>query len=215
MNKFIEIPANKRSLSLRKKLYGVGINDADYIVKPEINGIATCCPYYQAWKNMMKRAFSDKFKDTHPTYKYCSVVNDWLVFSNFRRWMEKQDWEGKQLDKDILIPNNKEYGPTACIFVSAAINSLLNDSASIRGKYPQGVYFHKDAMKYHSRCNVNGKAKSLGLFSTIADAQIAYLKFKSKLVIDVAISDEVMLNKVLHNALLRHATIISSKAIEM
>jgi len=40
--------------------------------------------------------------------------------------MERQDWEGKHLDKDILIPGNKIYSPDRCIFVSSLINLLID-----------------------------------------------------------------------------------------
>lgn len=30
------------------------------------------------------------------------MADEWNTFSNFKNWMEKQNWEDKQLDKDII-----------------------------------------------------------------------------------------------------------------
>lgn len=136
MNTFIEIPARKNSLVQRKPIYGVGINDSPYIVTPVIDGKKLWCPYYQAWVNMMARCYSDKHKKKYPTYIGCSVIKEWRLFSNFRRWMVTQDWQGKQLDKDILVVGNKVYSPDNCMFVTMETNNLVLDGSTIRGKYP-------------------------------------------------------------------------------
>lgn len=47
----------------------------------------------------------------------CSVCEEWLTFSNFKRWMEQQDYEGKALDKDLLVSQNKTYSSETCVFV--------------------------------------------------------------------------------------------------
>lgn len=112
----------------KRLVYGVGNNDADYVVekREEIGYVGGkrrrklmwVCPYYQTWKDMIKRCYSTKCQEKFPTYKGCSVSADWHTFSNFKAWMEKQNWEGKQLDKDILIEGNKVYSPETCVFVS-------------------------------------------------------------------------------------------------
>ena len=74
-----------------------------------------------------------------PTYKGCSVSEEWLRFSNFKRWMEKQDWDGKQLDKDILFEGNKVYSAETCVFVTSVVNSFTSDSGAKRGEWLIGV----------------------------------------------------------------------------
>lgn len=175
MNNFIEIPASKNSLANRKSIYGIGTNDAKYAVKPKINGKRSYCPYYKVWHHMMERSYSQKFQDRNPSYAGCSAANEWLVFSIFREWMETQDWEGKQLDKDIIISGNKIYGPAACIFVSGKINTLFTDAAAIRGDLPQGVSLDKRTGKYRSYCMARGHQNHLGYFSTINEAEYTYL----------------------------------------
>ena len=183
---FQEIPANKRSLANRKTLYGVGINDADYMVYAKINGRQVSCPFYTAWKHMIERCYSKKHHDRHPTYRDCTATKEWLTFSKFKKWMQAQDWHKKALDKDILIPGNRHYSPNTCVFITSQLNSLLNSHKKGRGKCPQGVSYHKRDRAYQAQCSVNGKVKSLGYYGTEKEAEQAYNKFKSILIVNVA-----------------------------
>lgn len=186
MTTFVQIPASKSSLSRRKTVFGVGVNDASYVVQPTINGTRACCPFYRKWRNMLRRSYSPAYHLKHPTYIDCTVTAEWLMFSVFRRWMIEQDWQGKELDKDILDHGNNIYGPDTCVFVSHAINSLLTDNAASRGKYRQGVDLHKPSGKYKARVRRYGKGKHLGLFTTTEEASTAYLIAKSAHIIEVA-----------------------------
>jgi hypothetical protein len=212
MNNFIEIPATKISFSRRRPIYAIGINDADYMVSPIVNGKKAWCPFYATWSSMLSRSYSKKTHERLPTYLGCSVSSEWLLFSVFKEWMIKKDWKGKQLDKDILIPGNKVYGPNSCIFVSQAINSLLSDSAAIRGAHPQGVCFEKRRRKYQAGCKVNGNQKFLGYFETSNEAERTYLKFKAALISKAARGEEAEKDPDLKSALLAHSAIFSNKA---
>ena len=211
MTDFIERTASLHSLKMRRPVCGVATNDADYIVNSKINGKTVVCPFYKAWMSMIVRSYSEKLQTEQPTYKYCSVVKEWLTFSNFRAWMELQDWKGKQLDKDILIAGNKEYGPTACVFVSSQINNLLLDCGAVRGQYPQGTCFHKASGKYAAKCSVKGKRKHLGIFDTIKEAEKVYLLFKANLITETAYEEEATNYPQLQDALFRHAKIFTDR----
>lgn len=213
MNTFVEIPATKRSLARRKLIYGVGINDSEYIVCPRINGRMMTCPYYQSWQNMMERCHSDRCKAIHPTYINSTSIAEWRTFSKFKAWMTTQDWQGKELDKDLIVPGNKIYSPEHCIFLSKKLNSLLNDHARKRGVYPQGVTLNAKLGKYRSRCNVNGKEFHIGYYATEIEAELSYLKFKSDLIRNIAYEQEALSNKKIQEGLLRHANIFMDKAI--
>ena len=178
--------ATKRSIGNRKKLFGVGINDAPYMVKPSENGKRYCCPYYSVWQGMLERCYSDRFHKIEPSYKDCIVCNEWLYFMNFREWMEKQDWQGKAIDKYILSNNNKIYSPETCCFVPQRVNNLLTDRASKRGKYPIGVFYKKANKKFMAQVQCSGINKYLGLFTTPEDAHAAYVSAKREIIIDVA-----------------------------
>jgi len=183
---FIEIPASKKSLACRKPLHGVGINDADYLTQPIINGKRIRCLFYRAWHNMLNRCYNAKYKIKRPTYNGCTVCDEWLLFSSFKAWMIKQDWKGKALDKDILIQGNKIYSPETCVFVTQEINALLTNSKASRGNYPQGVSFDKKTGKYKANCYVNGKSNHIVYSDTPEAASEAYKAFKYKVIAKIA-----------------------------
>lgn len=186
MKNFPHIDVNKCSLSGRGTVYGVGINDADYLIYPKINGKNVRCPFYKSWKSMLERCYSRLFQDRHPAYVGCTVCAEWLTFSNFRAWMVQQDWHGKQLDKDIIKQGNKVYSPDTCCFVPQELNKLLNDSEASRGRCPVGVSWHNISNKYQARVNYNGKRQSLGLFNSPEAAHAAYKKRKSEIILEAA-----------------------------
>src|SRR5690606_1832927 len=130
-------------MKTRKLVCGVGVNDADYAIQKfetigYVDGkqkqkLVWGCPYYRTWANMIERCYSDKTQNKNPTYKGCSVSEEWLTFSVFKNWMEKQDWEGNQLDKDLLFEGNRLYSPETCVFVSPMVNKFIIDRGAARG----------------------------------------------------------------------------------
>ena len=184
----------------QRLIHGVGINDATYTVKVEetigyIDGkrkqkLVWICPFYQTWKNMMERGYCRKFKDRRPNYKTVVVCEEWHRFSNFKAWMETQDWKGKQLDKDILVPGNKVYSPDTCAFVSARVNSFVLDSGAARGDWPIGVYLHRQSGKFHARSRYRG-VRSLGYFNTPQEAHLSWAKAKRNLVDQLIIEENL------------------------
>jgi hypothetical protein len=170
----------------KKLVCGVGINDADYFVSHKVNGKAVICPYYDSWKSMLRRCYSKDSYKVCPTYMGCTVTVEWLTFSNFKSWMEKQEWHGKQIDKDILFQNNKVYCELACIFVTPQINKLLNSRSKLRGIYPIGVTLVLKTGRYKAQCQAHGKKKHIGVYNTPEEAHEAYKKFKYKHIAEIA-----------------------------
>jgi len=187
-----------------KFVCGVGINDAGYSINPSINGRRKMCKFYECWSDMVKRCYSENTHKKFPTYSNCSVCSDWLLFSVFKKWMEKQDWKGKQIDKDLKNLGNKVYSPENCMFVSSHINSLLIDSKKARGALPQGVYFHKREGKYRAQVSNYGKQRIIGSFNCPRIAELAYLNEKLKIVIEVSKNETEEISA----ALLKHANLI-------
>lgn len=167
------------------KVYGVGINDAGYVTQRdvEVGGKRKqvwICPYYRTWKSMLKRCYSGSFQKKYPTYIGCTVTEEWKTFSNFKAWMETQCWEGKQLDKDLLVNGNTEYSPSTCVFIPRVVNMFLTDSGAARGDLPIGVCRIKG--KYMARCNnpFSKKTEYLGLFSCPQEAHLAWKSKKAE-----------------------------------
>ena len=145
-----------------KLVCGVGINDADYIVQPTVNGKRVNCVFYIEWVGMISRCYNEKKLSRVNTYKKCFVCDEWLTFSSFKEWMKNQDYKGNHLDKDILLEGNKIYSPNTCAFVKRSTNNLLNDRGNHRGKYPLGSHLNKNSGKLVVRCK-DGKGKQIYL----------------------------------------------------
>lgn len=178
---FTEVEADKYSLSKRSFVYGVGINDAPYKTTIKIGDKKITCRYYKRWKEMLKRCYSKKCQQTQPYYKGCAVCDGWLTFSNFKSWMEKQDWEGKQLDKDILKPFNKLYSPDTCIFVSNSLNSIVTNIHFTKSELPLGVSVNKKSGNFVVYVNSNTTSRRyLGSYSSLDEACCAYYEEKIK-----------------------------------
>lgn len=193
----------------KQLVHGIGTNDADYKVhKTErVNGKKKqvwVCPFYLKWKDMLKRAYDPKEHARYPTYAGVTVCKEWHRFSVFRAWMERQDWEGNHLDKDIIYPGNKQYSPEACCFVSPQLNTLLSDSGAIRGKFKQGVSWDNQRKMFKAQCRVNGKNKNLGYYDTEDEAYRAYVRFKQELIREYAMreTDPRVRNGLLFRAML-------------
>jgi len=163
---------------MNKLIHGVGTYNTDCPTWQKTNEGQIRCPYYQKWMNMLARAYSDKYRTSHPTYEGVEVDKKWHLFTNFKQWMQKQEWEGKELDKDILYPNNRIYSAETCIFISQELNRLMTNNKKRRGKYPQGVSLQKSNKKYLAYLSIDGKNKYLGGFETIQEAEQAYIEAK-------------------------------------
>ena len=185
-------------MKTRKLVCGVGINDADYVVRKmeeigRIDGkrkrkLVWVCPYYQVWKSMIERCYSIKIQEKYPTYKNCTVSEEWLTFSVFKSWMEKQQWEGNQLDKDLLFVGNKVYNPNTCVFVTPMVNTFTVDCGASRGDLLIGVDLDKRTGKFRAQCNnpFTKKIEHLGLFTCEQEAHNAWLKRKLELAHELA-----------------------------
>ena len=109
----------------KKLQYGVGINDADYVVSWRIDGQRFCCPFYDRWHGMLRRCYSAAWQSRHPAYIGCSVDKRWHSFVAFREWaLSQPQWEGLHLDKDLLVPGNKVYSPETCLFIPQSVNKF-------------------------------------------------------------------------------------------
>lgn len=198
---FIEQPATNRSVAFRKPVIGLGINDAPYKTQPKVDGKNIMCPFFSVWRSMLIRCYSGTYHKRQPTYKDCTVSDDWLSFMSFRSWMEKQDWVKKHLDKDILVSGNKIYSKETCIFVPREVNNLLNDHRAGRGKFPIGVC--KSGNKYMAQCS-GRENRYIGLYNTPHEAHTAWATEKAKVIREVADKQHPKLKE----PLLKFATII-------
>lgn len=185
-------------MKTKKLVHGVGINDADYVTqKNETIGyvggkqkqkVVWRCPFYQVWTNMLMRCYSTSYQERQPTYIGCTVSTEWLTFSVFKEWAMSQDFEGNQLDKDLLFEGNKVYSPETCVFVSGIVNTFTTDRGAVRGELLIGVYWDKEKEKFRAQCGnpLTKKKETLGRFDSEQEAHNAWLKRKLELAHELA-----------------------------
>lgn len=200
---------------MRRLICGVGINDAPYptFFGYDEEGKQIRCPYYMRWKSLLSRCYSENiWKQTskkgylkNAKYEFCEVVEEWHTFTNFKSWMEKQDWEGNALDKDILVPGNTVYGPDTCMFVPPHINSILVDQRP--GKYGKGIKRDKRTNVFRAQIRVDGKRTTVGSFSTAEEAGELYAKLRREEIIKEAnqVSDERLKNALINYANIKYS----------
>lgn len=164
---------------LRPSVYGVGFTGIGHHF-PRMNGVITKA--YTAWCHMLERVYQPNSERVAREYAGTSVHPEWHNFQNFANWFE-QHFEifrsvafRCELDKDLLFPGNKIYGPYTCCLVPQAINTLLIDAKFSRGDLPLGVSHRKN--RFQASVNINGRMRNIGCYATIKEAQLAYWKEK-------------------------------------
>ena len=186
MSKFPFIPANAISIAARSKVCGVGINDADYLVQPIVNGKKIRCPIYTMWSSMILRCYDPKYISRFSTYDNCIVDERWHSFMCFREWVLSQpSYIGLDLDKDLLYPNNKVYSPDRCILVPHLVNVFLCNKRTNNSGNQIGV--SKTRLGYVAEVSLLGKGRwrSHTVYS-IEEAVDLYWKKKGELAIELA-----------------------------
>lgn len=160
-------------------IHGKGINDCECMRE---NGKEL--KSYIAWNRMLDRCYDEEYKKKTPTYIGCSVCEEWLHFSKFKEWYDKNYVEGYDLDKDLLFRGNKVYSPETCCFVPPEINKIILKRQRRRGEYPIGV--HKQRNSFIAMLNRYGKQEYIGVYKTAKDAFIAYKQAKESYIKEVA-----------------------------
>lgn len=170
-----------------KLICGWGINDVDYETQKYIElsklvnkkkKVIWKCPYYIKWSNMVNRCYNPKYHDRQPAYKGCTICEEWKYLSNFIKWVDSQpnrDWENCDLDKDLLLTDNKYYSPETCVFVDRLINSFITNTRTKRGEWSIGVKLD-NCGKFQAQCSspFAKKLEHIGLFLCPNEAHKAW-----------------------------------------
>lgn len=116
---------------------------------------------YNKWLRMIQRCYDKTYHDKSPTYRDCTVCEEWHNFQNFAKWFyENYPNDGKdyQLDKDIKVDGNKLYSPDTCMFVSALENSVKANARHFKFIDPNGNYV--DVFNLSEFCKENNLNRS-------------------------------------------------------
>ena len=144
---------------------------------------------YDIWRQMLRRCYDETLHSIRPTYKGCTVSENFKNFSYFISWYHSQigyDQDNWCLDKDILIKGNKIYSEDTCCLVPYEINNLVVKSDKCRGEYLIGTSFVKKHNKYKSGISKNGVLEHLGTYNTQEEAFLAYKQAKEGYIKEVA-----------------------------
>lgn len=166
-----------------KTVFGVGYyGNGKYVSK--VDGKHTLA--YKKWRAMIVRCYSEKYIFEHPTYKDCTVCNEWHNFQNFAEWFENNYYEipGEimDLDKDILVEGNKVYSPDTCVIIPQFLNKIFNHTKNKKSGLPLGVK-KNSVNRYTAYCS-QGRGNEIfcGTYNTPEDAfYLGYLPMKKKL----------------------------------
>jgi hypothetical protein len=133
------------------------------------------------WNNLETRT-----DGRHKDKCYDNAENGFKDFQEFAEWCQPQfgymhvEQSGKfwQLDKDIIVPDNKVYSPDTCCFVPGRVNSALIEQRSEQG-LPLGVSFNTNGERFVARYrNAQGRRVHIGVYDTPESAHSAWYSHK-------------------------------------
>lgn len=157
-----------------RSVYGLGVLGEGYNCTN--NGVMT--KEYSYWIAMMSRCYHNN-ETLNVSYADKYVSEDWLFFQNFAEWCQTADNfnMGWQLDKDLLIPENKIYSSETCTFLPVEINAALSRSKRKKVQdLPLGVTYNSHNKRFYvSYYDVDKGKNSAKPFKTSEDAENFYL----------------------------------------
>jgi len=160
---------------MSKIVMGIGINDEFRVSKNSKPSKA-----YQAWAQMI-------VKTTNPEasgYVADGVIcKDWLTFSKFKEWFDKNHVDGWVMDRGILNPNDNIFSPDHCVFVPRHLSRFARkiNSNNMFGLTGVSRITREGAPDvYVSSIRIAGKNVHLGSFSNAIDAHKAYCARRSE-----------------------------------
>lgn len=198
------------------RVFGIGyIGVGPYASK--INGKTTL--EYNTWSQMLRRCYDSNSRTKYPSYKDCTVVEEWLNFQTFAQWFTDNYYEvlneEMHLDKDILVKNNKIYGPDTCCIVPARINYLFRCKNGNDKDLPKGIIKRKypNKTKYravYNRCDNHKSYRiNIGTFDSIEEAFAAYKEVKESYIKEVANQYKDSIPNNVYNALMEREVELS------
>ena len=189
-------------------ILGVGIV-GDEVTK--VNG--SRLKEYNLWQALLSRCYCDKFHVKCPTYKDCSVSDNFKYYPYFKEWCNNQigfnvlDDKGNhfELDKDLLIKGNKVYSEDTCCFVPQEINSLQFSKQRKESNLPKGVSYEARTDKYKAQIGGKGKLKTfIGRYTTPDEAFQAYKQAKEAHIKEIANKWKDQIDNRVYKVLISH-----------
>lgn len=166
---------------------------------------------YVDWNSMLKRCYISA--ESKLSYKDKDVCEEWHNFQHFAEWATKQinfGKEGWDLEKDLLVKNNKVYSPDTCVYLPREINSFVKRK---RGNdLPLGVdvaYKYNGTPYFRVQSREDGKNICLGGYTTAEEAFSVYKKHKEGLAVKLAEKWKSEIPDIAYKALLNYTVEIT------
>lgn len=138
---------------------------------------------YGSWSGMLYRCYNKKFKEKYPSYRECYSVDSWHCYQTYADFYENCPYRepGWHLDKDLLVPGNKIYGPETCVYLPPSINNKLFYSP-IRNQYGlRGVWYDVGCSKWRAIVSSTiDKRTIIGYFDSKEEANATALSVEAE-----------------------------------
>lgn len=166
--------------------------------------------YYSHWSHMLERVYDPNYHKKFPTYKECSVSDNFKHFQFFCEWLDAHYYDCGEtlfLDKDLKFHNNKHYSEDTCLLLPIKMNGALISRINQRGDFPIGVSYQKNGRyknKYRASCGNGTKQIYIGHYSTPEKAFEAYKEYKENHLKNLAEEYKHKIPSEVYNALINY-----------
>ena len=86
---------------------------------------------YNVWRSMVERCYTEAFWVKSPSYKDCSVCDEWHNYQAFANWFYRtypNDGKDYEIDKDLLSGDSKIYSEKTCCWLTKEENISIAKS---------------------------------------------------------------------------------------
>ncbi len=126
---------------------------------------------YTSWKEMKRRCENHMHESFH-NYggRGIRVCENWHSFAIFLSDMGEKPSKEYTIER---LDNHRDYEPGNCKWATSSEQGRHKRMLSNNTSGVTGVYWSKDALRWHAKIKVGGKSKHLGSFHTKDDAMAA------------------------------------------
>ena len=153
-------------------ILGVGIKDCAY---KDDNGVKLRS--YNIWHSMVKNVYGG-YKPSRGgrIYDGFTVCDEWLRYSNFNAWYDKQEHGDNTyvLDKDLMPNPTKVFSPDTCCLLPKEIKAFISVKPNKDNGLPIGVHYCEIKEKFVAMGKRDGKVVWLGTHDTPDEAHARY-----------------------------------------
>ena len=170
---------------------------------------------YGIWRNIHERA--GNFDSKHPSYKDVTVCEEWWNFQNFAKWYNERRYDTGEdflcIDKDLLVPGNREYAPDKCCLIPNSINEIFRNYENYKKNndgLPAGIHRRTDSKSIRYRSEgvyldeLGNKCKIRKTFTNALDAFIFYKDYKELYIQQLANKYKDKLDTNVYNILINY-----------